>query len=82
MSADKQSIPLTKEWFEKNGNDIGAILIEHGALMYEIEFAAGKPGIGIDLTVYKGPCFVNMANLPTINTVDKLNKLIELLKEV
>ena len=74
--------PITAEWFRKHGNDICSIFVCRDDVVYEIEWAAGTPGIGVDLTVYSGPrkCFCHSVNLRHITTHGQLLDLLAALK--
>lgn len=74
--------PIDAEWFRKHGNEVCSIFVCRDDVEYEIEWAAGTPGIGVDLTVYSGPrkCFCHSVNLRHITTRGQLLDLLAALK--
>lgn len=79
---EERARPIDAEWFQEHGNDIGSLFVCRGDIEYELEWAAGTPGIGIDLTVYSGPrkCFCHSVHLPHVVTRGQLLDLLRVLK--
>ena len=74
--------PIDAEWFRKNGNEVCSIFVCRDGVEYEIEWAAGTPGVGIDLTIYSGPrkCFCHTVHIPHITTRGQLLDLLKALR--